>query len=293
MNLSFVLLARCIPRTWKKIVVRIGVVMTLAASQVPAEAASLSSLFQGGFIDAGGSRFSNWELLTLDATAATSPILSQITVNPLTNDPTQPGLSYIANGQLATQGINAIDLTFRYRVQVLPGGKAYLGQSLDLTGLTIGAGTGLTYISQEIADLTGNDLGSSLVMADNGANYFQFSDDATFAQRFSLIVATNVFLTGLSGADTVSVSTFTQHFTQTGTQILPGDYNANGSVDAADYVVWRKTDGSQAGYNLWRTHFGKTAAGSAAHVTASVPEPSVFVIAIAGILGIFCPRQQR
>ena len=28
---------------------------------------------------------------------------------------------------------------------------------------------------------------------------------------------------------------------------LPGDYNRDGTVDAADYVVWRKTDGTQAG----------------------------------------------
>lgn len=39
----------------------------------------------------------------------------------------------------------------------------------------------------------------------------------------------------------------------------PGDYNHDGFVDDADYVVWRKTgiDG-QEGYNTWRTNFGKT-----------------------------------
>lgn len=292
MNLSLIRLAQCISVNWK-MVVRMAGVVALAASQVSATAASLSSLFGGGFIDAGGSRFSNWELLTLDATAATSPDLSQITVNPLSNDPTQPGLSYVANGQLATQGINAIELSFRFRVQALPGGKAYLGQSLNLTNLTIGAGTGLVYISEEIADPIGADLGASLVMADNGTNFFQLSDDATFAQRFSMIVSTNVFLTGLSAADAVNLSTFTQHFTQTGTQILSGDYNANGSVDAADYVVWRKTDGSQAGYNLWKANFGRTAGGSAAHVAASVPEPCAFAIAIAGILGILSSLHRR
>ena len=33
---------------------------------------------------------------------------------------------------------------------------------------------------------------------------------------------------------------------------LPGDFNNDGTVDAADYVVWRKTDGTQTGYNAWR-----------------------------------------
>ena len=30
---------------------------------------------------------------------------------------------------------------------------------------------------------------------------------------------------------------------------IPGDFNDDGTVDAADYVVWRKNDGTQAGYN--------------------------------------------
>ena len=37
---------------------------------------------------------------------------------------------------------------------------------------------------------------------------------------------------------------------------LAGDYNLNGIVDAADYIVWRKTDGTPAGYDKWRANFG-------------------------------------
>ena len=67
---------------------------------------------------------------------------------------------------------------------------------------------------------------------------------------------------------------------------LPGDYNADGSVDAADYVTWRKNpDGfdGHAGYTTWRTNFGRTV-GAASRTeqpgpprlggpTAGVPEP--------------------
>ena len=35
---------------------------------------------------------------------------------------------------------------------------------------------------------------------------------------------------------------------------VPGDYNHNGIVDAADYVVWRKTDGTQPAYDTWRAN---------------------------------------
>jgi hypothetical protein len=83
---------------------------------------------------------------------------------------------------------------------------------------------------------------------------------------------------------------------------IPGDYNQNGVVDAADYVVWRKSDGSQAGYHLWRANFGRTvgAASRAAPSqlgpprlggpTAAVPEAEAFWLTITGIgIGaLFC-----
>ena len=39
---------------------------------------------------------------------------------------------------------------------------------------------------------------------------------------------------------------------------LPGDFNDDGTVDAADYVVWRKNDGTQIDYDKWRANFGRT-----------------------------------
>ena len=40
---------------------------------------------------------------------------------------------------------------------------------------------------------------------------------------------------------------------------LTGDFDQNGSVDAADYVWWRKFDGTPATYESWRSNFGNTA----------------------------------
>jgi hypothetical protein len=67
---------------------------------------------------------------------------------------------------------------------------------------------------------------------------------------------------------------------------VPGDYNNNGAVDAADYTVWRDQLGSltsllnddTAGvgpddYDRWRSHFGESAGGgTAAGAQSSVPE---------------------
>jgi hypothetical protein len=70
---------------------------------------------------------------------------------------------------------------------------------------------------------------------------------------------------------------------------LEGDYNASGSVDAADYVTWRKLVGetgpglvadgddnnivNDADYEIWRTNFGSTIDAGAAGA-AAVPEPA-------------------
>jgi polyhydroxybutyrate depolymerase len=72
---------------------------------------------------------------------------------------------------------------------------------------------------------------------------------------------------------------------------LPGDYNQNGTVDAADYVVWRKgLEGTytQADYDSWRANFGQTAGAGAARpsaepLPAAIPEPAGMVIAAMSI----------
>jgi hypothetical protein len=72
---------------------------------------------------------------------------------------------------------------------------------------------------------------------------------------------------------------------------IPGDFNHDGSVDAADYVVWRKNfSGDQAMYDAWRASFGASlgvgAASRAAQSpprlggpTPTVPEPAALALA--------------
>ncbi len=70
---------------------------------------------------------------------------------------------------------------------------------------------------------------------------------------------------------------------------LAGDYNDDGKVDAADYVVWRNEIGTPAGYDMWRAHFGQSAGSGAAlpsaqPLSAAVPEPGSLVL-VAVLLG--------
>ncbi|HEX4413043.1 MAG TPA: dockerin type I domain-containing protein [Lacipirellulaceae bacterium] len=82
-------------------------------------------------------------------------------------------------------------------------------------------------------------------------------------------------------------------FTLSASASVAGDYNHNGVVDAADYVLWRDTlnqsvaagtgadgdgDGvvTQADYGFWRARFGNTS-GSGSLASANVPEPTSLV----------------
>lgn len=88
----------------------------------------------------------------------------------------------------------------------------------------------------------------------------------------------------------------------TTTQAAPlGDYNLDGIVDAADYVVWRKSvgqsrnleaDGNNSGsidsqdYEIWRRHYGQIIdyAEGTSILSTVVPEPvSCTMVAIAGL----------
>ena len=77
---------------------------------------------------------------------------------------------------------------------------------------------------------------------------------------------------------------------------IPGDYDQNGIVDAADYVVWRKglgTTYTQNDYDVWRASFGQPGGiGSGAITNVAVPEPATLVLLIAAVAGL-CLRRGR
>jgi hypothetical protein len=95
-----------------------------------------------------------------------------------------------------------------------------------------------------------------------------------------------------------------------------GDYNENGVVDAADYVLWRDTlnqtvtpagsgaDGNTSGtvdaadYDFWRARFGNevppaaVGASAVSTVASAVPEPGLTPLLVAGLLAL-CWRDMR
>jgi hypothetical protein len=81
---------------------------------------------------------------------------------------------------------------------------------------------------------------------------------------------------------------------------LPGDFNNDGTVDAADYAVSRNglgTTYAQTDYNTWRANFGRSAAGPAAvaigNSIPAVPEPSTVWLVVCALTGVLHARASR
>lgn len=138
-------------------------------------------------------------------------------------------------------------------------------------------------------------------VARGGALELTFASDVNLASQVGRMI--DLFdWTGVSPTGTFTISSpymwnlsnlyTTGEVTLTALAAIPGDFNNNGAVDAADFIVWRKTDGTPAGYNAWRTHFGQSTAngsapGSAGGSSAVVPEPAslpLFLLAVMALL---------
>jgi hypothetical protein len=89
-------------------------------------------------------------------------------------------------------------------------------------------------------------------------------------------------VTGTFGADNYTLTSLL-------TNALSGDYNSDGKVDAADYVVWRNDPaghGGASGYNTWEANFGATAGAGAGLGAAAVPEPTSLVLLLLGLASL-------
>jgi hypothetical protein len=84
---------------------------------------------------------------------------------------------------------------------------------------------------------------------------------------------------------------------------LPGDFNDDGTVDAADYAVWRKNYSgiyTPTDLETWRSNFGRTlfagsgaALSSAESLSAGVPEPTCVALAAVAIGMLFLQSRRR
>jgi T5SS/PEP-CTERM-associated repeat protein/autotransporter-associated beta strand protein len=147
------------------------------------------------------------------------------------------GLTKLGPGTLTLTGANAYSGDTRISTGALSISQAFLNNFADVyMNVASGVSFGLNF--------AGTDLIESLFV--NGVSqplgvYGAIGSGAQFERSF---------LTGTGRLQVTAIG-------------LPGDYNDDGVVDTADHVAWRKIDGSQSGYDIWRTNFGRTLGGGA------------------------------
>jgi hypothetical protein len=147
------------------------------------------------------------------------------------------------------------------------------------------------------------------IMLTNATHPLTFANNQTFNQIFGTLGSgpNDVIPTGFEIYMNKSQLPMTVYIDNVrfGTAV-PGDYNADGVVDAADYTVWRDTLGSttefvangdntgtshalidQADYAFWKSRFGATSGAGAGSLSgAAVPEPptALLLLSAAAVL---------
>jgi hypothetical protein len=170
-------------------------------------------------------------------------------------------------------------------------------QSVAISGnLAIVGAPGTTNLAGSVYlfDIT---TGEQLKKISSTTEYEGFGLDVDIFQDKAIVGAP--YYIGIRGVPAGSAYVFDV----TRTTALSGDFNTDGTVDAADYIVWRNglgTTYTQADYNIWRANFGRTAAGAAAVADAignayssNIPEPITAAIASLALLSLCTARQLR
>lgn len=163
---------------------------------------------------------------------------------------------------------------------VNPDNQAITNLPVDLHGYALGSDiTSVTYFAPDgDNNLAASDIGQLDITLDSDGLGFAIDEFA---------------------ANTIAIVSFTL-------TTLAGDYNNDGTVDSADYSVWRDNLGAPAGtlpndvdggaigtaqYQTFVANFGEVAPGQLSAQTTTVPEPSSILSLAIGVTGVMWRRR--
>lgn len=183
---------------------------------------------------------------------------------------TNNGFTYQPIGYFQSDPSGTINSEVNPQPPLSPPQKSTLVRVFDNSSPTLASGVTNLIFNFYSVDNTGGQMRDPF----NGVNPFTGFDDTLSAAFVSpMVLEIDVFAPSAG---------------------LTGDYNGDGTVDAADYIIWRKNGiNGQQGYDDWRANFGSTlVVGSISGGAVGVPEPTG-VAMLAVILYVACSRLRR
>ncbi len=218
----------------------------------------------------------------------------KLLVNNIANSGTGSGPVVVNSGAtLGGTGAIAGAVTVNAGAHMAPGASL---ESLDVGSLTLAAGSILDFELDTILDVDSSDLIN--VTATNGLTINGGTLNLTNAGSMTggtyALIDYSGTLNGNLGNISFGITppgfaySLINNATNTSVDLVVqalGDFNDDGRVDAADYVVWRKglgTTYTPADYETWRIHFGQAFA-TGASLSAAVPEPATWSMLGIGI----------
>jgi autotransporter-associated beta strand protein len=271
-----------------------------------------STTFSGQLSSTGGLTKTGSGIFTLARSAGNS-YAGGTTINGgtlLVNNTTGSGTgtnSVVVNSGAVLGGTGIISgaVTVNSGGHIAPGASI---ESLDVGSMTFASGSILDF---ELGTVAGTDISDLLnVTTTNGLTInggtLNLTNAAGMTGGFYTLIDYAGTLNGSLG--NISLGTVPAGFTYSlfnetvGKTIqlevtAPGDFNHDGTVDGADYVVWRKGSGTKytaADYDSWRAHFGQTYTPGAGAQLSAVPEPAACVLlAVVGAALAFVSRRHR
>lgn len=274
-----------------------------------------------GFFNNGNAKITKVGTGTLTLAGANTYYgLTKVDGGTLVMNGTTPGAAEVNSGAvLAGTGSFAGTVTVNAGGTLAPGdspGKITVGAlnltssgtlAMELAGIAAG-----TQYDQVVSTGAFSLAGSLVVTLANGftptaGDAFNLLDWGTLSGAFS-----SLSLPSLSGLTWDTSQLYVSGVLSVVSAGLLGDYNQNGTVDAADYTVWQDNLGSATAlanddtpgvgaddYTRWKNNFGNSAGagssapGSAGGNVASVPEPVSLVHLLSFALALLALRRQR
>jgi hypothetical protein len=200
-----------------------------AFSSAEALAVSMTDLFQGSTITADDKLFTDFTLIDVQTINGGVADLGLIDVQPLVNDPLNPGIKFIApmppnfvpalGTPFGHTGPSSVSVIFSFNVRTTSGLPLITDNSLLINGFLFDSGpNAFIQITEQVSDANGNPLGDKLVIArpgdqPNSGNPNHF-DSLEFSPQALVHVRKSISIVGPQDNNGAFLTMFEQRFSQ-------------------------------------------------------------------------------